>query len=55
MCEDLPRKWDVVIGENLHCQYDVTNAVDMYAVSVIKDGVVVGLVPKKISALFTIY
>ena len=39
------REWTPVLGEELHCQRESTNANDPYAVAVRKDDNVVGHVP----------
>ena len=41
--------WTAIVGEELHCELDLTNSVDTSAVAVIKDGQTVGHVPRKIS------
>ena len=39
--------WDAAINEELPCEREATNAVDHYAVAVVKGGQVVGHLPKK--------
>lgn len=41
--------WKARIGEVLSCAREPTNGIDRYAVSVFKDGTVVGHLPKRIS------
>ena len=41
--------WAAVYGEELPCEMEAGNRVDAFAVAVMKDGTVVGHVPKKIS------
>ena len=41
--------WKARIGEVLSCAREPTNAIDRYAVSVFKNGTVVGHLPKRIS------
>lgn len=41
--------WEAAIGEHLCCIREPTNAIDRYAVAVVRSGVVVGHLPKKIS------
>ena len=41
--------WDAVIGEDLVCERETTNEHDRYAVAVVKDGVVIGHLPRTIS------
>lgn len=41
--------WDAVIGEDLVCERETTNEHDRYAVAVVKDGVIIGHLPRTIS------
>ena len=41
--------WDAVIGEELPCRRDTGNERDRYAVAVMKDGTIIGHLPRKIS------
>jgi len=41
--------WTASVGEELPCRREVTNAIDQYAVAVVKDSQVVGHLPLKIS------
>ena len=43
--------WDAALGEQLRCQREPTNPHDAYAVAVLKSGVVVGHVPRRISSV----
>ena len=43
--------WEAVIGEELDCRWDPSNAIDRYAVAVVKSGTVVGHLPKKLSRI----
>ena len=47
--------WTPVIGEELICRREPSNAMDPYAVSVIKDSIVVGHLPRKIPAAYAIF
>ena len=47
--------WDAVVGEELECQREHSNATDMYAVAVIKDSTIVGHLPRKISRICTLF
>ena len=47
--------WHPTIGEELDCRREVTNPSDRYAVAVVKDGTIVGHLPKKLSRLFSIF
>ena len=47
--------WEATRGEVLNCTRETGNAFDPFAVSVIKRGNVVGHVPKKISALCSLF
>ena len=46
--------WEAAFGEVLQCQRERTNRHDPYAVAVVKDGNVVGYVPRKLSAICAI-
>ena len=45
--------WESAISEELDCRREPSNAVDRYAVAVMKSGTVVGYLPKKLSRIFT--
>ena len=47
--------WAAVYGEELPCEREAGNRVDAFAVAVMKDGTVVGHVPKKISSICSLY
>lgn len=47
--------WEAKIGENLQCQREPGNVHDLYAVSVMNSGLVVGHVPKKISSTCSLF
>ena len=47
--------WEAVLDEELPCQKELGNLVDPFAVAVIRDGVVVGHVPKKISSVCALF
>ena len=47
--------WAAVYGEELPCEREAGNWVDAFAVAVMKDGTVVGHVPKKISSVCSLY
>ena len=49
------REWTPVLGEELQCQRESTNANDPYAVAVRKDDNVVGHVPRRISAACSLF
>jgi len=44
-----------VIGEELICCREPSNTMDLYAVSVIKDSIIVGHLPRKISAVCALF
>ena len=46
--------WEAAFGEVLQCQRERTNRHDPYAVAVVKDGNVIGHVPRKLSAICAI-
>ena len=41
--------WEAEVGTTLQCQNETGNSQDIYVVAVLKSGVIVGHVPKKIS------
>ena len=43
--------WNATVGQHLHCQQEVGNPHDPYAVAVLETGVTVGHVPREISAV----
>ena len=47
--------WDAALGEQLRCQREPTNPHDAYAVAVLKSGVVVGHVPRRISSVCSLF
>ena len=47
--------WKARIGEVLLCVREPTNAIDRYAVSVFKNGTVVGHLPKRISRVCSLF
>ena len=48
-------QWEAAIGEELECQRERGNAADAYAVSVIKEGVIIGHLPRRISRVCTLF
>ena len=48
-------QWNPVVGEVLTCTREVNNTSDHYAVSVKKDGAIVGHLPRKISRLCSLF
>ena len=47
--------WEATLGENLECQRESGNIHDIYAVAVLKSGLVVGHVPKRISSICSLF
>ena len=47
--------WEAVLDEEVPCQKELGNLADPFAVAVIRDGVVVGHVPKKISSVCSLF
>lgn len=47
--------WAAAVGEELECAREPTNASDRYSVAVIKDGVIVGHLPKRISRVCSLF
>ena len=47
--------WDAALGEELECEREVGNQHDIYAVTVLKAGLVVGHVPRKISSVCSVF
>ena len=43
--------WDAVVGETLECRRQPLNEHNRYAVAVIKDDVIIGHLPRKVSRL----
>ena len=48
-------QWEATIGEELECQRERGNAADAYAVSVIKEGVIIGHLPRRISHICMLF
>ena len=48
-------KWTAVIGEILCCARETGNVLDRYAVGVLKDGDIVGHLPKKLSKICSLF
>ena len=44
--------WQAALGETFHCVQETSDSKVRYAVSVVKDGQVIGHLPKKFSKLF---
>ena len=47
--------WEAEVGTTLQCQRETGNHHDVYAVAVLKSGVIVGHVPKKISSTCSLF
>ena len=47
--------WTAAIGEELVCSREPTNATDRYAVTVEKDGTIIGHLPRKISKVCSVF
>ena len=47
--------WAAAIGEDLACQWERRNAADPHAVAVIKDGTIVGHLPRRLSCACTLF
>ena len=47
--------WTAVIGEELFCDREPTNTSDRYAVAIMKGGVIIGHLPRRISKLCTLF
>ena len=47
--------WAAVVGEELTCEREPTNASDRYAVAVVKSGVIIGHLPRKISKVCSLF
>ena len=43
------------MGEELACEREPTNTSDRYAVAVVKDGVIIGHLPRKISNICSLF
>ena len=47
--------WISALGERLECVTEPTNSTDRYAVAVIKEGVIIGHIPWKISKICSLF
>ena len=47
--------WDAAVGESIICRREPLNPQDRYAVAVIKDDVVVGHLPTKLSRICSLF
>ena len=47
--------WTAAIGEELVCVREPTNAVDRYAVAVVRSGTVIGHLPRRISKICSLF
>ena len=47
--------WDASIGEMLRCKSDIHNSHDQYAISVMKDEITVGHLPRKLSRMCSLF
>ena len=47
--------WDAVIGEELHCERELANERNRYAVTVRKDGTIIGHLPRAISRACSLF
>ena len=47
--------WVATIGEELGCEREPTNATDRYAVAVMKNGTIIGHLPRRISKVSFIF
>ena len=47
--------WEAVVGETVECQREPCNMKDRYAVAVIKDGVIIGHLPRKVSRVCSLF
>ena len=47
--------WVAAVGEELECDREPTNTSDRYAVAVLKGGVVIGHLPRKISKICLLF
>ena len=47
--------WEAAVGEMLACERQPRNAADRYAVSVKKDGTIIGHLPRKVSRVCSLF
>ena len=47
--------WDAVVGDELQCIRETSNRHDPFAVAVVKNMIVVGHVPRKLSAMCSLF
>ena len=47
--------WSAVVGEEFACEREPTNSTDRYAVAVIRSGVAIGHLPRKVSRACSLF
>ena len=47
-------EWEAAVDEELKCEREKNNAKDLYAVAVVRENVIVGHLPRKISRINTL-
>ena len=47
--------WNTSVRETVNCERESRNLKDTYTVALLKDGVIVGHVPRTISCMYTLY
>ena len=47
--------WTAAIGEELLCEREPTNAVDRYAVAVVRNSTIIGHLPRRISKICSLF
>ena len=48
-------EWEAAVGEELKCEREKNNAKDPYAVAVVRENVIVGHLPRKISRISALF
>ena len=48
-------EWEAAVGEELKCEREKNNAKDPYAVAVLRENVIVGHLPRKISQISALF
>ena len=48
-------EWEAAVGEELKCEREKNNAKDPYAVAVVRENVIVGHLPRKISQISALF
>ena len=47
--------WEARVGEELSCEQEIGNSMDLYAVAVVKNDVTIGHIPRRISLVCSLF